>query len=167
MESAGVQWSPVESTGVWWSPVESAGQVHWTLSRRIPRIPVDSPQTGHANLAHVTLTKSGTWVRRNPADHVGECTVLLLCHCPQGTCPITLPLKDPLRSTQTISLCDNLPMKWDHHGTITENYSSWDAGEPNQHRQDTDVMKAGYPIPDSRDFVLNKLRAKPLYLLKM
>ena len=61
-----------------WNSVESAGQVHWTLSGRIlqipvesgdfQRIPVDSPQIGHAKLAHVTLTKSGTWVCRIPAE---------------------------------------------------------------------------------------------------
>ena len=47
---------------------------------------MDSSQTEHANLALVTPTHSRIWVRRsplestgirwNPAEHVGECTVL-------------------------------------------------------------------------------------------
>ena len=103
VESSGIHWNPLESGGIWWSLVESAG-ICWNLLDRstglclvrfcrFRRNPVISggfqqtPPTGHGNLAHVTLTKSGTWVHQipldsaricwNPADHVGECTLLV------------------------------------------------------------------------------------------
>ena len=79
MESAGLRWSPVdlfsgkvqsESRGVCRNMAYS-GRLHWT---------------GLANLACVTLKKSGwqvLWIpadsggiRWNPADRVGQCTVL-------------------------------------------------------------------------------------------
>ena len=82
-ESARIRWTPPESAGLCWNPPDSAGQVHWTLSGRILQIPaessdfrwipVDSLQTGHVNLAHVTLTKSGIWVRRNPPESDRSC----------------------------------------------------------------------------------------------
>ena len=81
LESAGIRWTLPESTGIRRNPLDSAGQVHWTLSGRILQIPVDSGDfrripadslwTGHVNLAHVTLTKSGIWVRWNPLESAG------------------------------------------------------------------------------------------------
>ena len=80
-ESTGIRRTPLESAGLCWNPLDSAGQVHWTLSGRIlqipvesgdfRRIPADSLRTGHVNLAHVTLTKSGIWVRWNPLESAG------------------------------------------------------------------------------------------------
>ena len=83
LESTGICWNPPDSTGIRWNPLDSAGQVHWTLSGRILqipaesgdfwRIPADSLRTGHVNLAHVTLTKSGIWVHQNPLESSRSC----------------------------------------------------------------------------------------------
>ena len=87
MDSAGICWNLLESAGLCRNLLDSAGQVHWTLSGRILQIPAesgdfrrilaDSLRTGHVNLAHVTLTKSGIWVRRNLPESAGICWNLL------------------------------------------------------------------------------------------
>ena len=91
----------------------------------------------------------------------------LLCHCPWGTHPITLHLKGPLRLTQTISSCSNLPTKEDIDWMITEDHSSRDAGEPDQRRQNTIEKKTRHPFPSGQSSVPNKVRTKSLHLFKM
>ena len=97
-ESAGVCWNPLESTGICWNLPDSAG-ICWTLLVRstglclvgfcrfqwnpvnFQRIPADSLQTGHANLAHVTLTKSGIWVHWNLPESGRSCGGVYSPHC--------------------------------------------------------------------------------------
>ena len=83
LESTGICWTLLDSAGLCWNPPDSAGQVCWTLSGWILQILAesgdfrwilaDSLQTGHVNLAHVTLTKSGIWVRRNLPESNRSC----------------------------------------------------------------------------------------------
>ena len=85
LESARLRWNPPDSTGLRWNPPDSAGQVHWTLSGWILQIPADSLWTGHANLAHVTLTKSGIWVHQNPPESDRSCGGV---YSPPNSCSI-------------------------------------------------------------------------------
>src|SRR5271155_6101838 len=90
MESAGVRWSPLESAGVCWSPLDllcgkslvgirrlrwnmlNSGGLRWTPPRQNMQIWPLSHQ-------HNPEIKS-SGIRWNPAEHVGECTVLCV-HC--------------------------------------------------------------------------------------
>src|SRR5271155_680054 len=86
MESAGVRWSPLESAGVCWSPLDllcgkslvgirrlrwnmlNSGGLRWTP-------PGQNMQIWPLSHQHNPGIKS-SGIRWNPAEHVGECTVL-------------------------------------------------------------------------------------------
>ena len=83
LESDGIRWSPLESTGVCWNPMESAGLVQRNsmmefrgLRRTPPGLNMPIWPLSHQ---HISGFESGG-VRWNPAEHVGECTVLPVLH---------------------------------------------------------------------------------------
>ena len=83
-------WSPVEYAGVCWSPVVSAGLIQQNSMMEFRGLRRDSPYSGGLRRTpprlsmpiwplshqHIPGFESGG-IHWNPAEHVGECTVLI------------------------------------------------------------------------------------------